>query len=169
MAPVPVAPSLPTAAPALIAPDAAPGADARPWQWATAILSLALGLALAWGWHRGQPGPALVRSQAAPAKADPAALRSALAKGDLSDIADALRLSCDPPALNLGEVRARLEDPQQRAALDALQRLRWSAAGTEAHADVRARLRAAFRNGPTLRASAASGDEGALPPLYPAR
>lgn len=169
MAPVPVAPSQPAAAPAPMAPAAVPGADVRPWQWATAALSLALSLALAWGWRRGQRGPAPVKSQTVPPKVDPAALRSALASGDLADIADALRHSFDPPALNLGEVQAQLDDPEQRAALDALQRLRWSAAGVEAHADIRARLRAAFKNGPTLRSGPRRGEGAVLPPLYPAR
>ncbi len=169
MAPVPVAPSLPVSAPVPLAPTAAPGANARPWQWATAILSLALTLALVWGWRRGQRRPAAGVPQAKSAQVDPAALRSALAKGDLCDIGDALRRSCDPPALNLGEVRARLDDPEQRAALDALQRLRWSGASTEAHADVRARLRAAFKSGPKLRKGSERGEGSVLPPLYPVR
>lgn len=163
MAPVPAVPG-PAGA---VAPQATAAGDARPWQWATALLSLALAGALGWGWRRGQ-APRVPLVAANPGKPiDLTALRRALDHGDLGEIGDALRHCCDPPALNLGALAARIDDAAQRDALDALQRLRW--AGSGEHASVRTRLREAFRNGPRLRATGPASAAPALPPLYPAR
>lgn len=164
MAPVALAPGADGATPAA-ATAASVASDARPWQWATALLALALLAALAWGWRRGQ---ARSRPAARPGRTlDLMPLRRALDHGDLGEIGDALRHCCDPPALNLGALRECIEDARQREALDALQRLRWSGSGD--HAEVRARLREAFRNGPRLRAPGALAADSPLPPLYPAR
>ena len=170
MAPLSSTLPVPAAAPAMPPVPILPGdiaEDARPWQWATVLLSLALLASLAWGWRRS---PAAAPASAEQGRGvDPASLRSALASGDLGEIADALRAALDPPALNLGEVHARLVDREQQAAIEALQQLRWSGASSATAADVRARLRAAFKTGPKLRNGSTRGEGGVLPPLYPVR
>jgi hypothetical protein len=53
-------------------------------------------------------------------------LRRSLATGDLSEVSEALCAAMQPPAASLDVVRQALGDPRQRAAVDALQRARWS-------------------------------------------
>lgn len=108
----------------------------------------------------GTPAPAAV---AAPA--DPAALKRALDTGDLGDVADALCAQARPPATDVDGLRARLADPAQVAAVDALQRARW--AGGDGPA-ARRLLREAFAKGPRWH-DTRDVSAPLLPPLYPER
>ena len=137
----------------------------RPWAFATVAFALLWLITFMWGLHRhpraadarqapsGQP-----RSTNAKAR-----LRQALATGDLSEVADALCAAMQPPTPDLGALQQALDDPGQRAAVDALQRARWGDGdGTVA----RALLRESFANGPRWRKQGAEA-RPPLPPLYP--
>ena len=91
-------------------------------------------------------------------------LRRALATGDLADVASVLCAMARPPAFDVDAVRERLADPDQIAALDALQRARW--AGGDGVA-ARAALRSAFAKGPRWKSAAPTPRDSLLPPLYP--
>jgi hypothetical protein len=163
-------PRAPTVAIEAARPDAELLRALRVWQWAAAGLTIGLLLALAWGWRRGRDRrpEAVAASGDAPAKADPALLRRALAEGDLQAIGDALRHVATPRCLNLGAVVERLADDRQRDAVKALQRLQWAPRSkAEDHADVRAALRAAFQAGPNWRGAGDVAPPPVLPPLYP--
>ncbi len=99
---------------------------------------------------------------AAPAEAK--AWASALARGDVIEIARTLCAMAAPVAGDLDAVRAQLADQTQRAAVDALQRARWGDGDT---AVAVAAMRAAFASGPRWRAAAAPTAPALLPPLYP--
>ena len=139
----------------------------RGWILAT-LLFAALWLAtLFWGMHRK---PAAVSTRAAPTTAatatgtpDATTLKRVLASGDLGDVADSLCALSRPPARDLDEVRARLDDPAQREAVDALQQARWGGGDGVA---ARAQLRGAFARGPHWRDAVAPA-RPPLPPLYP--
>ncbi len=143
----------------------------RDWKIATLSLAILLALSLWWGWRRGQyqamvDAPENDAATRAPSRAR--TLSRALALGDASAIVQAL-LEATPGALprNLGEVAQRLDDPAQRAAVQAFDAARWSADGAP-FVQVLAQLRVAFKQPPHWvgRAPHASGDDG-LPPLYP--
>lgn len=167
----------PAAAPVATAPVAAPAPvdtglqeSLRNWQAVSAALAIGLLLALAWGWRRGRVGAALPATGSAPLAnvADPAPLRQALASGDLHAIGDALRLAASPPCLNLGAVIERLADAAQREAVQALQRVQWAPqASADEHAQVRSRLRTAFKDGPRWCIARAAAAPQVLPGLYP--
>lgn len=142
----------------------------RGWQIATASLAMMLAIALWWGWSRGlrvavpaaQAINAVARTNHAPT------LARALSLGDASAIAQAL-LEAAPgvPARNLAEIAQRLDDPAQRAAVQAFDTARWSSDGTPS-TQAMAQLREAFKQPPrwSRRVPPASRDD-ALPPLYP--
>ncbi|MBS7458386.1 BatD family protein [Coralloluteibacterium stylophorae] len=167
-------PAAPVAAP--VAADRAgamPMASAWPWQLATAVLALCCLALGAWGWRRGATADnGRTRAAGAAPTAAPAAPRvaldRALREGDLQAVAAALAASVGVGAGahgNLEQVAARLDDPAQRDAVDALARALW---GRGDPAAAREALRAAFRGGPRWRASPAV-NEGVLPALYPRR
>lgn len=140
----------------------------RGWVLA-AMLFAALWLAtLVWGFHQRAHHAAVATPVGTPRSATApshglAALRRALDTGDLGEVADTLRGMAMPPARDVDELAARLDDPAQRAALDALQRARWgNGDGTQA----RQLLRSAFAAGPRWR-QAAEPAPPLLPPLYP--
>ena len=153
--------------------DAGPrdGQDPRVWQAIAAAFAVAFVLALLWGWRRGTaPAVPAVATSRQPESLDAAALRRALAGGDLREIADALRASTAPPSTSLETLKARLGDAAQRSALDALERALWAPHVAPAeHEATRARLRAAFKNGPALAKAAVAPNVVVLPPLYPQR
>ena len=142
--------------------------------------ALALGLAglwlltlAGWWWSRRRGGRVPLRPQGAgrspgavSARPALAELRRALDVAGLDEIATLLQHMADPPAADLDEVIARLDDPRQRDALLAMRRARWAGEGDPASA--RAALRTAFRDGPRWR-PAAPPDAAPLPPLYPRR
>ena len=93
-------------------------------------------------------------------------LRRALDAGGIDEAVLLLRRMASPEAADLDEVVARLDDPMQRDALEAMRRALWAGEGQPAAA--RAALRSAFRDGPRWRAVAPAVD-APLPPLYPRR
>ncbi|HVI58700.1 MAG TPA: BatD family protein [Luteimonas sp.] len=140
--------------------------DARPWAWATAGFALLWLATLAWALQRrGAPAAPVARREPGTDAARPGhgGLKHALAAGDLGDVADALCALASPPATDLDDVHARLDDAAQREAVAQLQRARW---GGGDGAAARAALRSAFANGPRWRVREAVATEP-LPPLYP--
>lgn len=175
--PAVIAPA-PSSVPAGAALPAIPGvetitsapAELRMWQILSALLALGLVLALAWGWRRGSTTAAKVGSPTGERQAPPsnAALRMALARSDLGDIAAALRASVQPAASNLGELRAQLADSAQSRALDRLEHAMW-APGVSAsdRSSVLTELRSAFKEGVRVARPRVDANAGGLPPLYP--
>lgn len=96
--------------------------------------------------------------------ADAKAWANALARGNVAEIARLLCAMASPAAADLDAVHARLADPAQRAAVDALQRARW---GDGDAAAAVAAMRAAFATGPRWRTATAPTAPVLLPPLYP--
>lgn len=139
----------------------------RPWAFATVAFALLWLITFMWGLHR-HPERSNAKSPATPGDAPrrPAkdGLRRTLATGTLGEVADALRASARPPAASLDALRARLADPSQQAAVDALQRALW---GGGDGAAARVALRAAFAGGPRWTSQAPPRERGPLPPLYP--
>lgn len=137
------------------------------WAWAAFGMGLLWLGALFLGWRlwalRTRPAP--ITPLASPGD-DPQRLMRALARNDLAAIVQALCAAPAPVAADLDAVRARLADPAQRAAVDALQRARW---GDGDNAATLAALRTAFASGPRWRTSAARAEPVLLPPLYPER
>lgn len=136
----------------------------RPWALAAVAFAFLWLATLWWGLHRNaastaMPAPAQAKPDAA--RQDKPALAQALAKNDPEAIARALCAAANAP--DLDGVRARLDDPMQQAALDALQRARW---GDGDIAAALAALRAAFKRGPRWMAAPRKAGE-LLPPLYP--
>ena len=141
----------------------------RGWIMAT-LLFAALWLAtLVWAMHqRSHHAPVSHRhvrgesAQPQPARTN-AELKRALDTGDLGDVADTLCAMATPPAHSVDELLARLDDPAQRAAIEALQRARWSRGDG---AQARQLLRNAFAKGPRWAVEAVAKPP-LLPPLYP--
>lgn len=102
------------------------------------------------------------RSRVGKAKAQ--GLRQLLDAGDFDQIAAGLRALASPPAADDDELVERLADPAQREAVQALRRARWGDGDAVA---ARARLRAAFAQGPLWRDGVGAGEVSPLPPLYP--
>ena len=144
-------------------------AELRYWQIASALLGIGMLLALAWGWQRGSPqvhkSTPLAERPVPPSNA---ALRMALARSDLGDIAAALRASVQPAASNLGELRTQLADTAQTRALDRLERVLWApGVGAADRSEVLAELRSAFKEGVRVAKARVDANTGGLPPLYP--
>lgn len=137
----------------------------RRWHWAGLGLGLLWLCALFLGWRLWvlRARPVAASAQVSPGN-DPGRLMQALARGDLGAIVQALCATAVPAAADLDAVRARLADPAQRAAVDALQRARW---GDGDNAATLAALRKAFASGPRWRAPAKRAEPVLLPPLYP--
>ncbi|WP_024889253.1 BatD family protein [Luteimonas huabeiensis] len=146
----------------------------RPWALATVVFALLWLVTLAWGLYRRPASPEAPRD--GPDRARAAgnggseaqrlrALRQVLDTGDLGEVASALCGLSEPPAADLDALRARLAEPAQVAAVEALQRARWADGDVRA---ARAAVREAFRHGPRWRTPAAAEAEAPpLPPLYP--
>ncbi len=115
--------------------------------------------------HRAPPptSPTAAPPRAAP-PVDAKAWANALARGNAVEIARLLCAMASPAVADLDAVRARLADPAQRAAVDALQRARWGDGDTAAAV---AAVRAAFAAGPRWRTATAPTAPVLLPPLYP--
>lgn len=161
----PAAASTPAASPI----DAARASVAphRGWVLATLLFAALWLFTLVWAVQR-TPAAGTSKTAAAPATvrppaADLRALRQALDTGDLGDVADRLRALARPPAKDIDELRARLADPAQRAAVDAMEQARWGGGDGVA---ARALLREAFAKGPRWVRPVAA-ETGVLPPLYP--
>ncbi|MGH8084329.1 MAG: BatD family protein [Lysobacter sp.] len=144
----------------------------RGWVLATLLFAGLWLLTLLWGLHRNSAAaPATVKRGAAattnPTRRagtpDLAAFKRALDTGDFGEVADALCALARPAATDLDEVRARLDDPVQHDAIDALQRARWGGGDGVA---ARGLLRRAFADGPRWQAGPKKA-ASPLPPLYP--
>ena len=135
----------------------------RPWVLATVAFAFLWLATLWWGLQRKTPAVdvAETRARPDPARVAKPALAQALAKGDAEAISSALCSAAD--AGDLDDVREKLDDPAQQAAVDALQRARW---GDGDVASALAALRSAFKRGPRWKSAAAKAKE-LLPPLYP--
>ncbi|TXH66219.1 MAG: protein BatD [Lysobacteraceae bacterium] len=145
-----------------------------PWLWIGIVLVALWLAALTWGWRlwslRGARASrsTTISSEksaggSAPAPVDGHALKRALASGDLGLIARSLCMLAQPPVSDLDALRRRLADPEQRAAIEALQQARWGGGDPVA---ARAALRKAFAQGPRWLAPQAAA-VNRLPPLYP--
>ena len=146
-------------------PFAEASGASRGWVLATLLFAALWLFTLVWGLqHRAQPAAS---AQGVPGPRAPttgkAGLRRALDTGDFAEIAETLRASAQPPARDLDEVLARLDDTRQRDALDLMQRARWGGGDGIA---ARNALRAAFAKGPRWRMAGAL-PPSPLPPLYP--
>jgi hypothetical protein len=154
---------------ATLAPTDIQGAH-RGWVLATLLFAALWLFTLVWGLQQrahhaphprtGAPGDAPSPS---PSPRTSTELKRALETGGLGDVADVLQAMAVPPARDIDELLARLDDSQQRDALGALQRARWGSGD-----GVRARqvLKSAFANGPRWRDAPAPAPS-LLPPLYP--
>ena len=151
--------------------------DAGLWPWMALALGLLWLATLAWalqlrrqhrvahGTTRVAPGAAVEPGAPAPTTAD---LRRALDADSFDAAVRLLQAMAHPPARDLDEVLARLADPGQRDALQAMRRALWAGDGDPARA--RLELRAAFRGGPRWAGEtgpAAVAGSAQLPPLYP--
>jgi hypothetical protein len=150
-------------------PGSTPGA--RHWAWLALVFALLWLATLGWLlWSRRRASrraatstgtDKAMRADARPVVAD---LRRALDAGSFDEVVLLLRRMASPEAADLDEVLARLEDPGQREALQAMRRALWAGEGQPAAA--RAALRSALRDGPRWRATV-QAVAAPLPPLYP--
>lgn len=150
----------------------------QPWMWMLLPLAMLWGITLVFGWRMWSarkrwndtapavavPTPAGVPAAPALSRPDAQAWTRTLARGDRGEIARLLCALATPPAADLDEVRARLADPAQRAAVSGLQRARW---GSGDPAAAIAAVRIAFADGPRWRTHAVPAAAPLLPPLYP--
>lgn len=174
--------------PHVVPPPPAPARGAAGAWRAVALASLALWLlallAAGWWWLRrrgrvraARGAQSAVDEHAATVKVAKATRGRALHTAALEAARSGDAAACEhalltwvrgerPALTSLGALRHALADPEQQAALDALQRARWQG-GDGAAAG--AAIAAAFAHGCVWRANAAAVDRdtAALPPLYP--
>lgn len=132
------------------------------------ILAVLWMATLLWAWRlwkrRRRTRPSAPSAAPVARGYDAFAYKRLLENGSLAEIADALCAMATPAAKDLDRLRAMLDDPAQRAAIDALQRARWC---DDSVAEARAQLRAAFAGGPRWRPQRRASVPTMLPPLYP--
>jgi hypothetical protein len=123
-------------------------------------------LTLAWALHRrgGLPSAQEPGAVTVGGVATLDDLRRVLDRGTLADVAETLCAMARPSPGDVDALRARLADPRQVHALDALQRARWADGDGVA---AREALRAAFKDGPHWRRDPQASAGDLLPPLYP--
>nr|WP_231497007.1 BatD family protein [Pseudoxanthomonas suwonensis] len=178
-----VAPGNPDAAPvggtALPPSDAMAGnavpmhpasAGNRLWPWLALALAVLWLATLAWAlsMRRRRAHAAGEGTSAGVLRSRPVALdlQRVLDGGSFDEVVRVLQRMADPPAADLDALLARLDDPRQREALEAMRRALWAGDGDASAA--RVLLRSAFRGGPRWKAVATAPREP-LPPLYPER
>ena len=162
-----VAPGVAGASPATIALPADGSLPRSPWFRVAVAFALLWLATLAWLlWRKRDSGRPVVAAgdRDRPAVPSTADLRRLLDAGSFDEVVGLLQRMAVPAAADLDGVIARLDDPSQRDALDAMRRALWAGQGEPSAA--RAALRAAFRDGPRWRAPAVV-DPAPLPPLYP--
>lgn len=166
-APAAPTPASPTASPATIALPADGTLPRSPWFRVAVAFALLWLATLAWLlWRKRDSGRPVVAAgeRDRPALPSTADLRRLLDAGSFDEVVGLLQRMAVPAAADLDGVIARLDDPSQRDALDAMRRALWAGQGEPSAA--RAALRAAFRDGPRWRAPVVV-DPAPLPPLYP--
>jgi len=150
-----------------------PGVQGRVQPWALAAVAFAAAWLVTLMWalrRRPQPmapaagGQAPVSVHTSASQASLREFKRALDHEDLARVADVLCALRSPPADNLDGVRVALDDANQVAAIDALQRARW---GDGDGVKARTLLRDAFRRGPRWKQPAKPLVDAPLPPLYP--
>lgn len=142
-----------------------PGAS-KGWVLAALLFAALWLFTLVWGLHRGDARAAAAAPATDAGDAPTASgsnLKQALDRGALGDVAEALCATAKPRAQDLEEVLARLSDPDQRAAVEALQRARWGGGDGVA---ARQQLRKAFASGARWHERSVDAPSP-LPPLYP--
>ena len=156
------------ALPAPTAAVAGGAADVAPWRWLVLLLALLWLATLAWALRlrsRTRPAAPATASAHRAGRPSTAELRRALDAESFGEAVRLLQAMADPPAADLDEVIARLADPAQRDALQAMRRALWAGDGDPSSA--RVTLRAAFRDGPRWAGAAREAAGAPLPPLYP--
>lgn len=163
-APAPASPAIVTGSRSRSPLQMLQGAN-RGWVMAALLFAALWLFTLVWGLHRGDIKPQTQEHPTQPAKQSAASmqLKQALDRGGLGEVAEALCAAARPQARDLDEVLARLGDPAQREAVEALQRARWGGGDGVAARNL---LRRAFAEGPRWR-QAATEVPSPLPPLYP--
>ena len=160
-------PSSATAAAGAAAPAWSSSGSNQAWVLAALLFAALWLFTLVWAVQRraqpGVPSGAATVPVAVASRPDTASLKRALDIGGFAEVGDALCALARPVAHDLDEVRARLDDPAQRDALDAMQRARW---GDGDGVAARTQLRTAFARGPRWR-SVPGAKPAPLPPLYP--
>lgn len=143
------------------------GSANRVWVLAALLFAALWLFTLVWGLHRGEATRNAAKAEGRPADVtSPKShidLKRLLDRADLGEVAEGLCSLARPPARDLDEVRERLDDPQQRQAVDAMQRARWGGGDGVAARDL---LRRAFASGPRWRVRGEI-EASPLPPLYP--
>ena len=145
-------------------------AGTRLWPWLALALAVLWLATLAWALsmrrrraHAAGEGTAAGVLRSRPVALD---LQRVLDGGSFDEVVRVLQRMVDPPADDLDALLARLDDPRQREALEAMRRALWAGDGDASAA--RVALRSAFRGGPRWKAAATAPREP-LPPLYPER
>lgn len=145
-------------------------AGTRLWPWLALALAVLWLATLAWALsmrrrraHAAGEGTAAGVLRSRPVALD---LQRVLDGGSFDEVVRVLQRMADPPADDLDALLARLDDPRQREALEAMRRALWAGDGDASAA--RVALRSAFRGGPRWKAAATAPHEP-LPPLYPER
>ncbi|WP_232207597.1 BatD family protein [Pseudoxanthomonas sp. J35] len=166
-----VAPSPSDAMAGNAVPSSPASAGNRLWPWLAAVLAVLWLATLAWAWslrRRHARGAASEDATAGAYRSRPVLmdLRRLLDAGSFDEVVRMLQRMADPPAADLDALLARLDDPRQREALEAMRRALWAGDGDASAA--RVALRSAFREGPRWKATPAAAREP-LPPLYPER
>ncbi|WP_155951984.1 BatD family protein [Pseudoxanthomonas suwonensis] len=142
----------------------------RLWPWLALALAVLWLATLAWAlsMRRRRAHAAGEGAVAGVLRSRPVALdlQRVLDGGSFDEVVRVLQRMADPPAADLDALLARLDDPRQREALEAMRRALWAGDGDASAA--RVALRSAFRGGPRWKATATAPREP-LPPLYPER
>ena len=146
--------------------------SARFWRTLALLAALLWILTVVIGWwlfmRRRDPAPTAASMQEfddTPRKA----FKDACRREDYSAAGRALLAwgrQSNPQLRNLGDLRACIQDPGQRAAIDALERCRY---GTDAVSELGRTLAEAFRSGLSPKTASEQRTAGVLPALYPFR
>jgi len=142
------------------------------WPWLAAGFGLLWLVTLVWA-LRQRAAPSRLRTARSPTTDAPplssvpsrtlSDLKRVLDTGDLAEAGDVLCALASPPARDLDALIARLDNPDQRDAVEQLRRACWAGGDISA---ARAAVWQAFRQGPVWKPVAKPSQEP-LPPLYP--
>lgn len=141
--------------------------NARRWMVVATVFAMLWLVTLVWALQRRRAPErrAGAGASARTATPSPTDLRRTIDTGSADEVVAMLQAMAQPPVRSVDALIARLDDPAQRGALDALQRARWGKGDLPA---ARRAMRTAFAAGPRWRTTAPAPDTP-LPPLYPER